>query len=425
MRWQDTRVLQIDGNAGNADPWWTAWLTVGSIVGGGLVGSCLGRLLLWLQVLVHEVAHALALALVGGRATSLEVGSGRFVLARWWFGLRVELRPRASHGCVHGAVLGTWAYRLRWTIVLLAGPLASSAFATAIGLPLAALWRALVGASVSPAWLLILMGLIVFPAVGAILSWWPRETHLGGLLLASDVLATWRLWRRTPAALAEHRLATQGRYAVEATFERFLAGEPRRARADLADLQLAPADEWTRLVYAPLYTWAADGAAAALPLQRLAEQGFEPGMVMLAPDLQRESAAWQAATRLALRVTLLFLLVEAHTAASRQEAATIAGELQQMDGIGPAAWRVLGLHALHAGAAAAGPRLEAAWRCAEPAYLRAITALGLALLHARAGRTGRARRFLRKARRLHPTAPMLPRYTVLVENALAEARVAA
>ncbi len=137
-------------------------------------------------------------------------------------------------------------------------------------------------------------------------------------------------------------------------------------------------------------------------------------------------AAWRVRAQAVLDVNRVFFATEIGTAAALTNVAPIVERLRQSESPSAEVQRILGLHDLHRGDLAAAARLlTAAWRREEPFFLRAITALGLALLHARRGNARPARRFLAVAARLHPSAPMLPRYRELVENALAGRAVVA
>ncbi len=216
-----------------ADASWSPLAQFAS-VGGGLAGGIAVSLAMtWLQIFVHEIAHVLAFLLVGGRASSLEVGRGRFVWAMQWFGMRVELRPIWSHGLVRGVVLGARAYRWRWTIVWLAGPIASTAVLAAVAWS-ASTWmgplQAQCDAQEEVAAALACVGALWACGVGAVVAWLPLRLRIGRLCHESDVLAIWSMWHMTKAAVAMHRQSTEAWMAAQAAFESFIAGMPRRAR---------------------------------------------------------------------------------------------------------------------------------------------------------------------------------------------------
>jgi hypothetical protein len=115
-------------------------------------------------------------------------------------------------------------------------------------------------------------------------------------------------------------------------------------------------------------------------------------------------------------INRLFLLVMAGRAG--EPATAELGQRLSKFGNGPAALRTLGLFWLHAGDVARGMSLLVrAWHTEEPAWLRALCALYLAHGHALAGDPRRARRYLRKARWLHPQCPLLARISSLVAAA--------
>lgn len=84
----------------------------------------------------------------------------------------------------------------------------------------------------------------------------------------------------------------------------------------------------------------------------------------------------------------------------------------------PAVLRTTGLVELHTGDVRVGMRLlQTSWRAAEPLWLRALCALYLALGHAMRGDHNAARRWLRKAKRLHPECVLLPDYEARIRAA--------
>ena len=86
---------------------------------------------IWLQILVHELAHAVALWLLGGHVNQISVGSSRFVWSRSFRGCRIELRALWSHGQVLGGFVREAGLRWRWAVVYLAGPVGSTLVALA------------------------------------------------------------------------------------------------------------------------------------------------------------------------------------------------------------------------------------------------------------------------------------------------------
>jgi hypothetical protein len=371
---------------------------------------------LWLQVLLHEVAHLLALLAVGGRVHAIRLGTGRHVWSRRWLGIRLELRPVWKHGAVHGAVTNARGFRWRWAVVYLAGPLASTAVAWAC-------WRAVAAAPALPLrddWPLVLqlgsMAALGLTGIAALVAWIPRQWRVGAVTMDSDLLALLRVLR-LPAAAVEGTVAVANEQIDRlACWETFFAGDPVAALRQLRAIQGPASTRALRLVDEAVFVWAAQGADAALAALDAAEAALAAD-----PD---EDAMLRRVIEVALRTNRLFLLVQA----GRPEMHAAAAELEHCldDGAGgldAAVPRTLGLFHLHAGDLPAGMRrLAEAWRMEEPAFARALGAVYLAYGHARGGDPRRAAKFLRKARRLHPQCPLLPRYAALVADALGAAR---
>jgi hypothetical protein len=392
-------------------PPWTpglAWPGVAICLAGAFA---IGYAALWLQVLLHEIAHLLALRAVGGRVHAIRLGAGRHVWSRRVLGVRIELRPVWHHAAVYGAVTDARGFRWRWAAVYLAGPLASTAFA----------WVASRAAAARPAlplrgdWSLVLqlggMAAWVLTALAALVAWIPKQWRAGGATMASDVLALLRVLRLRAAAIEDVVAAAREQLLRLGCWETFLAGDPAAALRQLHAGGGPPAARALRMLDEAVFVWAAAGADAALPVQDAAAAALAAHPV--------EDPGLQGAAEVALRTNRLFLLVQA----GRPEMHEAAREVERCLGdaageLGAAPRRTLGLFHLHAGDVPAGMQhLAAAWRTEEPVWGRALCAVYLAYGHALRGEGRRARRFLRKARRLHPQCPLLAKYSALVAAA--------
>ncbi|HEX4069875.1 MAG TPA: M50 family metallopeptidase [Planctomycetaceae bacterium] len=137
-----------------------------------------------LAVALHELAHALTSLLLGMRLFAVSYGlSGRCLIRRRVFNCDLEVRRSLSGGFTRTAPRSTRSLRLRWALVLAAGPLANALLA---GAAFAAVPenRTLAGLVLCFAWSnVIVLGISLFP--------WKYATSIG--VLPSDGLALFTL----------------------------------------------------------------------------------------------------------------------------------------------------------------------------------------------------------------------------------------
>lgn len=379
-------------------------VVLAAYAGGPVVGA-------WLQLFVHEFAHAVMTWLLGGNVSDIKVGSGRHVWSRALGQTVVELRPFLGHGLVYMNFPTDRWWRTRMALVYLAGPVASTLIAVAcvsaawhVGLPdPSASWNAVP---------LVFLGAAAFgTGLGALIAWLPTEVVTRRVRLASDILNLLRLVSlddaAREAAVREGNAAWQHHLAWRAFYRR----EPDRALELLAGVDFLPEHEFARQFEAAFFTWAARGPAEAL---RVLDDGVRA--LAEADSIEPET---RTAYERAMQVNRLFFLLRlAPEEPPGEEALAIAAQLERHDDDAAVA-RTIALGRLQEGR----PRpalilLRRAWEQPESANMRAITALYQALGHAQLGSEKRATRWLRKARRLDPNGYLLEEFEARVAAAL-------
>ncbi len=137
MARREGREGREGGDGLTADAGWFAAALLGGLYGGVIApGTTLG-LFGWMLflvaavsfagIVVHEAGHAIVARLLGFRVLAVVLGAGPPVASLWLGGTRVELRLIPSGGVTVPATLHRRAYRLRLSLVLLAGPAATAA----------------------------------------------------------------------------------------------------------------------------------------------------------------------------------------------------------------------------------------------------------------------------------------------------------
>jgi tetratricopeptide (TPR) repeat protein len=155
-----------------------------SIVMSGVVGRpdarwrllVLGCVLpfLYLAIVLHEFAHALAALALGLRLFGVSYGlSGRILYRRRFYKCTFEIRRSLPGGMTQAFPRSTRWIRLRWGLVVAAAPLANLLVAAVIFLELrqGSIWEALVAAF---AWANVI-------AAASSLFPWKHQTHLGAV----------------------------------------------------------------------------------------------------------------------------------------------------------------------------------------------------------------------------------------------------
>lgn len=392
----------------------------------GLGAACLWAVP-WGVTLMHELGHAAAAVVCGGRILQAQVGTGVSVASMRAFGARWELRLRPTHGQVTFVLpFGNW-YRARILLVALAGPLVSTAVGGGI------LWWLLAGggfAALSAASLYVALPATLMVAI----AWLPIQVRLaGGGTAASDVLVVWNTLRQ-PLPDREHLQEAQRQLlAGYEAWEAFLSGAYRDAlelhRANESAAPASAADpaafEWVaRGLLMALYTWPVHGAAAALIEHTRADAMLTELEAMPLPsgDNGRIVRQWRRTTRLMANVNRVFFGAVDGDPEQLAAIDAIVDPLAEQWPRDPAVQRTCGLALLHLGRVRAGMnRLRNAWRQPEPAWLRSLCALYLAFGHALEGDQARARRMLRRARRLHAHNALLADYGQRIDALLAPA----
>lgn len=106
--------------------------TTESLIGWIALNLCLGYLLLFLQILPHELGHALMARLLGWRVFKIAMGQGRN-LCRFGCGrLLFEINAIPSGGLTTAASKSASYYRLKRFLFILAGPLTNAVMLTAV-----------------------------------------------------------------------------------------------------------------------------------------------------------------------------------------------------------------------------------------------------------------------------------------------------
>lgn len=368
-------------------------------------------------IAVHEFAHAAAAVLVGFRPTSIHIGSGPCIWARWIRNVRLELHSDPWAGRVEFVPRARSHLKLRLLAVYLAGPCSVVALAAACWAIESSVRMPFVEAKhiadvPIPSIVLTLIAVLGFAPI--------RRGQV-----VSDTLLCWRTLRTDRAQLADWATSFETLDLVERMTQSFLLG--KREEFDEFAQRLA-----ARHLGAPV----ANGFRA---LVLTSERNFEGALaahedsvaamrseVSSSPGTDREREEAENELRSTIAINRAFHLAMLNTAAAIAEARNISNSWVRPGGMaiegGVAAERTRGLVLLLDGDVERGSHyLRKALAAEEPYWLRALTMSFLALGHALQKEPRAAQRLLRRARRLHPQSLLIPLIAKRVEAALATA----
>jgi Peptidase family M50 len=365
--------------------------------------------LVFVRLLVHEMAHALAGWLVGHRILLIQVGAGPLLLRLPLFGGSMELRMHPRHGAVFSLLPRASWFRLRRMISVSAGPLADIGLVVTLFL---VAWSPSVRAITW--WFLLLLLLAVGMAALVLLSFVPRHLpHING---PNDILQLVRLWkmdvRSTALIAADH----ERQLAMHESWRLFAKGKPQAALAHW-DARVRDDDSGVGVNRCVL-VWACEGTDAAL--QELAREravlerfAREQSLLQSAPG-----PAWKqqiAQLNAVLDTNAAFFAVQSDRPELLPEAERAINRALAVMPREPAMVRTFGLVQLALGNVERGmENLAWAWQQSEPPWLAALCACYLAHGHALVGETEQAHRFLAWAVRTDPHCLLLGKYRKLV-----------
>ena len=383
----------------------------------------------WLLILVHELAHASAGWLVGLRVREIYVGGGQPCAIIWLKRAVFVLGLRPTHGYVRFMHVRRAGLRWRALFAVAAGPIMN--VVVAVGL-LVLFVRGGGLASMNAGFQPSLWVLSATAALLAVVAWLPRRVSKSGS--ASDVAIMRELLRATQSDLDAQFESQQ--VEVFEFYQDFQRGDLEACAHRLRALEHARGDDEALAVgvsscrsLLALATGECDAAveharaAAALSGKAVVCEaqragGADSQVVKRIEAARRESARLHEAN-------LAFMI--AHDPSQDQRAALrdatrLLSGVAEHDPVRAALLRtraVLLIAVEQPESAIAA--LRQALRHDEPFWLRALTMACLAHAHAMRGETGDARKWLRRARRLHPQSPLLPYREQMVEAAFSQA----
>lgn len=370
-------------------------------------------------LVLHEAAHAAVAWLVGFRVLHVEIGQGPAWRAWHLRSFVIVVRRWPTFGYVSAAWRGRAWLRCRNVAFLLAGPLMNIALAAA------AIW--LLGFAGDPAQRFLWLpsaAVTVFMAVTGLIPFTMRSPFV----FQTDLAKVIGMLRVTAAELDARLAASPRMLCVHDSWMPLLRGDLATAEASLASAMVRDPANWELHATSAILRLSrgdAAGAMAAHEAMTTAQRQWAAGLlsapgprtrgehVLLAKQVRRE------------QVNRAFFLVHLGSPTAVAQARALAeawypGAVPN-DGDGVATLRTRGLVRLHSGAIARGiTDLRRALAVAEPYWLRALGMAYLAYGHALQGEVRAARKWARKARRLHPRNPLLPLRLRLVEEELAK-----
>jgi hypothetical protein len=359
-------------------------------------------------IVIHELAHALVGRLLGFRILEVVVGHGRGVRCWVWGDLVLTLHALPFAGYVRWQAFEPRGLRWRLAAAILAGPLSNVAVALLVGVPVVgmlrdaawhrSIWLLFAGCAASVALVRAVFGFAVAtvpPPPG-------RPTDMAQIL---------QLWRRPPDWAARVCEAGAALAATHDSFATFLRGDGPGMRRWLAQAVPAGLEAGAWASVRALLQLATGDPGAAIGSQRecvawceaRAVAGGADGTPAAAAAADAAAMVWAARTGLAAYL--------AELPAGLAEALSLLREVPWAD-LPPLelaqAQRVQGQVLLAVGEPqAAEPWLAKAWAAAEQPWQRAVTATGLAAVAVARGDRRGARRWLRRAQRLHRDSPLL------------------
>ncbi len=371
-------------------------------------------------LVVHEAGHALVGWLLRFHVTSIEIGAGPTWRAFWIGRTIVILNRRPSHGFVRLVWQHRRWLRTRMVCVFASGPVTNVA---------AAVWMWSWGSGARTranevdlaAFALFTAALVALAlAIPALLPF--RWGHKGEV--RSDALQILDVMRFDAAAVDRIVASSARTLQHEDFWTDFLRGRLDDAAAHRCE---STEDPWVRLAWQAnfsLLAFVREGIAAAMVHQREAERLVAQidALPVGGPDPASHSASVHHAHR-SLEVNRAFFLAHSPERADIDEAMALADRWQSKGvpatPLQVAQVRTRGLVLLHAGRVGAGiAESRRALQSCEPFWLRSLGLSYLAYGHALRADRVRARRFVRKARRLAPRNPLLAVRLRLIEAAL-------
>jgi tetratricopeptide (TPR) repeat protein len=163
------------------------------VYGGWVMNAGFVLVISIVSTIFHESGHAIAAKLVGFRVFAIDLGFGTNVLEFKIGGLRWRLRAVPFGGLMSAAARNARGFKLKYTAVVLAGPLTNAVLAI-VSFSLLDWDSTLEGTRFWEFWPAHIALLV--NAMKVLYSLWPHEFKSGGRKLANDGLLVWRTWRK-------------------------------------------------------------------------------------------------------------------------------------------------------------------------------------------------------------------------------------